>query len=406
MVDDDYIMKLASKETCTGCNACAYICPRKCIDFKDDKTFNIAYPVINENECINCGKCSKICPAINPIEGVVPLKAYAAWSSDTEERRTSASGGIGTEIYKYALDLGWNIVGATFDNDFQVCLKVSDKLNSIKEFKNSKYVFSSIKSLFQELDIRLKSGDKIVVIALPCQIAAIKKMFYRYLDNLLLVDLVCHGVAPADYLIQHIRSIEYKKDNKAVSVFFRYTAYSTDTFKFTLYNAKNDCFYAKRTANRDSYQVGYHRMISYRENCYHCQFARQQRISDITISDYKGLGKYAPSNIVDNRQVSCILVNTDKGKNFIDNLLKKGNIVAEERPVKEPIEGDKQLQHPSQKSFARKIFERRIRSCDGNFECAMFPIVYIVSFQHFLYRVENVLKRIILKILKTFRCNK
>lgn len=49
------------------------------------------------------------------------------------------------------------------------------------------------------------------MIALPCQIAAIKKMFYRYLDNLLLVDLVCHGVTPADYLIQHIRSIEHKK---------------------------------------------------------------------------------------------------------------------------------------------------------------------------------------------------
>lgn len=96
-------------------------------------------------------------------------------------------------------------------------------------------------------------------------------------------------------------------------------------------------------------------MISYRENCYHCQFARQHRISDITISDYKGLGKYAPSNIIDNRQVSCILVNTDKGKNFIDNLLKKGNIVAEERPVKEPIEGDRQLQHPSQNLLLEKF---------------------------------------------------
>lgn len=64
-------------------------------------------------------------------------------------------------------------------------------------------------------------------------------------------------------------------------------------------------------------------MISYRENCYHCQFARQHRISDITISDYKGLGKYAPSNIIDNRQVSCILVNTDKGKTLLIIYLKK-----------------------------------------------------------------------------------
>ena len=399
-------MKLADIKACTGCGACTYVCPKKCISFKEDNTYDIAYPVIDENQCINCEKCQKVCPVLNPLESRFPLRSYAAWSSDAEERRTSASGGIASEIYKYAIKNGWAIVGAALDKDFHVCLKVSDKLSSIKDFKNSKYVFSSTNDLFQELNWRLKYGSKIVVIALPCQIAAIKEIFYRYLDNLLLVDLVCHGVAPASYLIQHIRNIEKKKGDKAVSVFFRDPAYSTDTFTFSLYNVKNHCFYAKRTANRDSYQVGYHRMISYRENCYHCQFAKQNRISDITISDYKGLGKYAPSNISDNRHVSCIFVNTEKGSDFIDRLIKDGNVVAEERPVREPIDGDAQLRHPSQKSLARKIFDRRMKFCGGDFERAMFPIVYIVSFQCFLYRINNILKRIILKILKILRCNR
>lgn len=399
-------MKLAGIEACTGCNACAYVCPKNCISLKNDKTYDIAYPIIDEKQCVNCGKCQKVCPALSPLEVSTPVRAYAAWSSDSEERRTSASGGIATEIYKYALKYGWAIVGAAFDKDLQVYLKVSDKFDSINEFKNSKYVFSSTDGLFKEMDLRLKSGCKIAVVALPCQIAAIKKIFYRYIDNLLLVDLVCHGVTPTSYLIQHIRSIEQKKGDKATSVFFRDPVYSTDTFTFTLYNVQNHCFYAKRTAKRDTYQVGYHRMISYRENCYHCQYARQNRISDITISDYKGLGRYASSDITDSRHVSCILVNTDKGKNFIDNLLKNGNIVAEERPVKEPIDGDGQLRHPSQKSLARKIFECRMESCSGNFERAMFPIVYVVSFQRFLDRINNILKRIKLKILKTFRLNK
>lgn len=399
-------MKLASKETCTGCSACAYICPKKCISFRTDGAYDIAYPVVDEGQCINCGKCQKVCPVLSPLEGRASLRAYAAWSSDTEERRTSASGGIAAEIYKYALECGWTIVGAAFDKDFQVCLQVSDKLDSIRRFKNSKYVFSSTNGLFQEMDMRLKSGSKMVVIALPCQIAAIKKIFHRYIDNLLLVDLVCHGVTPATYLTQHIKKIEQKIGDKAVSVYFRDPAYSTDTFTFTLYNVKGDCFYAKRTANRDSYQVGYHRMISYRENCYHCQFAKQHRISDLTISDYKGLGKYALSAISDNRHVSCILVNTDKGGIFVDYLLENGNIVAEERPVQEPIEGDGQLRHPSPKSFARKIFEYRMSFSKGNFERVMFPIVYIVSFQRFLYKIEYILKRIILKILKLFRRNK
>ena len=227
-------MKLASKETCTGCNACAYACPKKCISFKNDETYDIAYPVIDETQCINCGKCQKVCPALSPLEGGVPLKAYAAWSSDSEERRTSASGGIAVEIYKYALKCGCSTVGAAFGNNFQVYLKISEELDSIKGFKNSKYVFSSTNSLFQEMNTCLKAGGKIAVIALPCQIAAIKKIFCRYLDNLLLVDLVCHGVTPTAYLTQHIKSIEQKKGDKAISVFFRDPAYSTDTFTFTL----------------------------------------------------------------------------------------------------------------------------------------------------------------------------
>jgi hypothetical protein len=62
-------------------------------------------------------------------------------------------------------------------------------------------------------------------------------------------------------------------------------------------------------------------MISYRENCYHCIFAQKQRISDLTLSDYKGLGRMAPCDF-NNLKVSSVLVNTEKGDEFLNELIK------------------------------------------------------------------------------------
>lgn len=297
-------MELADKKACTGCGACAYVCPKKCISFKPDGASGISYPAIDDSLCINCGKCRTFCPALNPLEASKPMQAYAAWSSDKEERRTSASGGIAAEIYKYAIANGWMIVGAAFDDNFKVRLKLADNVEAIKDFKNSKYVFSSTVGVFKDIAGKLKAGYKIAIIALPCQIAAFKKVFHKYMDHLLLVDLVCHDTTPQSYLAQHIRHIESKCGEIASSMSFRDPSFSTDTFTFTLYNVSGYRFYSKRTKDGDGYQVGYHRMISYRENCCHCPFAKAQRVSDLTISDYKGLGVLVPTKITDSKSVS------------------------------------------------------------------------------------------------------
>lgn len=395
MVDDDYIMKLASKETCTGCNACAYVCPRKCIDFKDDKTYNIAYPVINENECINCGKCSKICPALNPIEGVVPLKAYAAWSSDTEERHTSASGGIAAEIYEYAIEMGWSIVGAAFCEEFKVCLELSNDKDAIKKFKNSKYVFSSTSDVFQKIAQKLKFGGKIIVIALPCQIAAIRKIFQKDLDDLLLVDLVCHGIMPYVYLKQYISYMEKSYQKKVKSLTFRDPKSGTQNYFLSLYDQEENCFYSSNKL-KDSYQFAFHNMVAYRENCYHCYYANNRRISDITLGDYKGLGLCAPCTF-SNKKVSCILVNTEKGKKYIDKLVENKLIVAENRPIEEPIKGDSQLRHPSLKSFSRRLWEKKY---NGDFVNVIQYVYRISKYRDCLLWVCHLPKRIFRKILR------
>ena len=55
-----------------------------------------------------------------------------------------------------------------------------------------------------------EKNEKVLFIGLPCQVAALKQYIdlYKLNRNLLtLVDIVCHGVTPQDYLKTHIENI-------------------------------------------------------------------------------------------------------------------------------------------------------------------------------------------------------
>lgn len=360
------MIKLADKESCTACGACAFVCAKNSITMIEDEHGSV-YPSLDSTNCVECGRCQKTCPILSPLDVNTPQIAYSAWSSDEKERETSASGGIAAEIYKKAVSEGCDIAGAVQQDDFRVVMQLSSDEKAIMKFKNSKYVFSEAWHVYQEIKQSLKADKNVVFIGLPCQVAALRKIF-RENEKILFVEVVCHGTAPFSYLKQHIEHIEHTKNEKAIRMSFRDPDTYTYTFTFTLYNKDGKRFYAEVPRKTDTYQYAYHSTISYRENCYHCHFAREQRIADITLSDYKGLGRMAPCSYGETN-VPCILVNTEKGKKFIKEMIQEKRIYADERPVREPIEGDPQLRQPSLKGAARMDFERLIKVND--FETTM-----------------------------------
>lgn len=356
------------------------------------------YPIIDEVACVECGRCQSVCPILNPVIKRNPQKAFAAWSANGRERATSASGGIAVEVYKEALAEDYKAAGAKMNEDFTVTFSLTDKEEDLEGFKNSKYVFSDMYSLFPQLKELLKGGGKAVVIGLPCQIAAVRKVFNDH-HNLLLMDLVCHGSTPYTYLRQHISSLEKKCKSVAKRMSFRDPCAYTYTFTFALYNADNHRFYAKRTKHGDSYQYGFHRWVSYRENCYHCKFACPQRVGDVTLCDYTGLGKFTPC-LYSYHNVSCILMNTDKGTAFIRKLIDKKRIIAEERPLQEPILGNAQLQRPTPKTQDRYKFEKRIHQTGGDFELAIAPLVREWMWKECIRPMTAVLKNFVKNMLQ------
>ena len=396
-------IRLAGHEECTGCGACAFKCPKQCILMQEDR-IGVVYPVIDTTTCIECHSCEKVCPVLNEVDSREAVAAYAAWSSDEEERRTSASGGIAMELYKYAVEQGWAAVGASQNDDFSVTHKVAVEKRDLAQFKNSKYVFSDAYEAFPQIKTLLKNGRKVLFIGLPCQVAALRKLFSDN-KNLLLVDLVCHGTTPYSYLKQHVEQLSRRAGKTAKRMSFRDPCANTYTFTFTLYDENGERFYAKRTKDGDTYQLGYHRGITYRENCYHCLFAKPGRNADITIADYHGLGKCAPCAF-DARNVSVILTNTEKGSSFVKQLMMSKRIYAEQRPLEEPFKGEAQLRHPSVKNKYRLIFEEDICKRKGLFENAIRRTQQIYNIDMVIQGMTSLSMRIVGKMQKMMKRGK
>lgn len=356
---------ICNHDKCTGCAACKDVCPKQCITMQPDD-LDALHPVVDESICINCGLCEKTCPNNRELSYKLPHKVLAAWSNDNEVRRTSASGGIACELYHYWIKNGGVATGVVFDRDEGCHFILLENESDIKAVQNSKYTFSDTAGIYKVVKQKLQAGISVLFIGVPCQVAGLYGFLKKEYDNLTTVDIICHGMPPATYLEQHIKSIEDKKKEYTHQLFFRDPKYYTYTYTFTLKNIKGKEFYNKKVLTRDNYQLGYHRALIYRENCYSCNYARKERISDLTIGDFSGLGRFAPFEY-DKHNVSCILENTDKGSALLKKL--NGALSMFERPACEAFEVEKQLKSPSVKHSRRFIFEKVYRKT-RNYELA------------------------------------
>lgn len=393
---DSIILK--SGQNCTGCGACVFACPKKCISLKKDLLGNV-YPKINHSICIKCNKCNKICPSVNKVNSHIPKTCYVAWSKNKKIRLNSASGGIASSIYEYCLNNGIKTFGVRYLNNIAEFIEINSKKN-IEECKNSKYMYSYLLNSLDLIKKYVSSGEKVVIPGLPCQIAAILNICGNR-ANLITIDIVCHGTCSEDYLKNHLCHIKSKNKIDFDKVCFREPTFGTQNFVFSLKN-KDSLVYSAKVDSFDSYQNGYHNSLIYRNNCYKCAYAKRERIGDFTISDFSGLGNIDSFNY-SKKSVSCILINTEKGRIFLDSLLKNQIIEMYRRPIEEAYNYEKQLNHPSIPHRNVKVFQKNyIKTND--FEYSVNNAMFCDYIMNLLY-IRRIKKIIILGLSKVLSRN-
>ena len=104
------------------------------------------------------------------------------------------------------------------------------------------------------------------------------------------------------------------------------------------------------------YILGFLWGICLRENCYSCNYARPERIGDITIGDFIGLGKTVKFSY-SKKNVSSVTVNTPKGSTFYSKVSENTNDLKNiERNYKERLDYKPSLVMPFKRHQKNKAF--------------------------------------------------
>ena len=136
----------------------------------------------------------------------------------------------------------------------------------------------------------------------------------------------------------------------------------------TLYD-KDIAFY-KGATQRDLYYIGFIKGLFSRPACSNCRYACPQRVSDITIGDFWGLGATTPFEGSKKDGISLCMVNTERGNAFLSEC--GADLVLYKRETAEAIAGNAQLRAPSVRhknrdkffnAFETKGFDKAVKSC-------------------------------------------
>lgn len=341
------MINIKKKEDCCGCSACAERCPKQCIFMAEDKE-GFLYPVVDSSRCISCELCKKVCPVINQDPAHPPIETYASKNQDDNVRLESSSGGIFSNIAKCVLDKGGVVFGAKFNDKWEVEHDYALTGQDLACLRGSKYVQSRMNDNFKKIEKFLNEGKEVLFSGTPCQIAGLRRYLRREYDNLLLVDVICHGVPSPrvwrDYLREYLLRSDAGKRKKTVlgqlslkdiiAISFRDKSTGWKKYGFVaLINShrqggkKSDGLISSQKTEillhekhyDNLFMRGFLANIFLRPSCYACPAKAGKSGSDITLGDFWGISAVIPE-LDDDKGTSVVMVNSLKGKSYYDSL--------------------------------------------------------------------------------------
>lgn len=384
------MIDIKDKKDCCGCSSCTQRCPKQCITMQSDNE-GFLYPIVDTAACIDCGLCEKVCPVINQSEPRKPLAIYAAYNKNEEIRLQSSSGGIFTLLAEETIKNGGVVFGVKFNKDWMPEFGYTETIDGIAPFRGSKYVQAIVGNAYKQAEKFLKEGREVLFSGTPCQIAGLERYLQKKYENLLTVDIICHGVPSPkvwnmyleetcsklmrtmpDEKIQSVSPIgeTYKSCIEAISFRSKITGWKKYSFilklNFSTCDGKNTGVFAE-TLDKNAFMRAFLSDTILRPSCYNCPTKQGKGHSDITIADFWGINTIDPT-FDDDKGCCLILLCTEKGKVMYNKL----ELVSKENKFEESIKyntaySQSSRPHPRRDEFFGMLEKKGVHKATNTF---------------------------------------
>ncbi len=319
-------------DMCCGCGACAAICNRGAVTIKkDEEGFERCF--IDASKCVHCGRCATVCPmtSIDAPRMKESLGLYAVKSSSEEVLKTSSSGGTGYELAKKMLNDNYAVCGCAYESSGNAAKHIwimPGEKDELKRLQGSKYI-QSVSSLAMTQLVDIAGKRKAAFFGTPCQAAAADKLLRKngLRDNVVIIDLICHGV-PSYYLWdKYLKRIAAKYgtgDNPTVVFRSKERAWRR---RLLLIFGNGNTY--KREEHIDDFYAFFRRGLCYMKSCSDCPY-RERSSADLRIGDFWG-ERYQS----DKQGVSMVIANTKRGLELLEELKNAGACYVQKHELSE-----------------------------------------------------------------------
>ena len=251
-----------------------------------------------------------------------PEKIYACYSKDKDVRLSSSSGAVFSSLAEYVLNKSGIVYGVAMSEDCYSAefIAVTD-CEGLTKLRGSKYLQAKVGNTLKKVKVDLQAGKLVLFTGTGCQVNGLKNFLGKDYDNLICIDIICHGVPSPKLWKKYVQYQESNNGGKLKGINFRCKDESWTDFgmKEVLGDIPMDSVKKKYISkDKDPYMQMFLRDYCLRPSCYDC-VAKKIKMSDLTIADFWGINDVAPE-MNDEMGISLVLIRTDKGKKVFDSI--------------------------------------------------------------------------------------